>query len=183
MSFCVGQCLDYGHACPNPIACTMQGLDCMIVESEHSEVRHEASLNIIRAGASDNASLRAELAAGRQLAKERANKTNGRKAGQTKRAHRPTVDNDENVQLINEIKLVFGTRFEDRQDERVMATDLREVFLKHTAISYFDENIFKYHSKSIFLQKWTSAQISTYKGKDCYVGVAVINAGISNLEI
>jgi hypothetical protein len=104
----------------------------------------------------------AELLAGRRRLAEKRSVGHGR-----------TVDDKQKVELIKEMERVFSERFKEKRGGRIMSSELVEVFSKSTTISEFDENFFKYHSRNLFLGKWTNARCSAYQHKRCYVGVVV----------
>jgi hypothetical protein len=89
-----------------------------------------------------------------------------------KRLHRRTEDTPEGKKLLDEMKRVITECFEEKKGARVKSCDFFRVFARSTVLSEFDPNIFKQHSKKLFLAHWTRSRASMFRNERCFVDMA-----------
>ena len=87
------------------------------------------------------------------------------------RPHVRTLDDSKKVRLLLEMERIFAECFREKQDGRVMARELFEVFQESTTESDVNKNDFKYHSRIMFLKIWPDATEKTYRHQRCFMGV------------
>lgn len=99
---------------------------------------------------------------------------NRRKRAPEARVHRKIEDYKEGLDLINEMKRFFQDNFKNDTCNKILVNDILDLFIKsRNQTSDLEKNLFKRHSKRIFLAIWPNARCSTLKNKFCYMYVAI----------
>ncbi len=100
-------------------------------------------------------------------------KKRGKRAPEA-RVHRKTEDRGENRKMVQEMKTFFQERFTSYRHTTVMVSDVLDLFVKsrdHT--SDLEINLFKRHSKKLFMAAWPEAIYYSSYTKRCYMHVRV----------
>jgi hypothetical protein len=90
------------------------------------------------------------------------------------RRHNKSSNNMYCVRLIEEMKQAFADQFDKRMGARLSHKEVHAVFTDaRSGMSALEENIFKRHSKRLFLEQWTHARSSWFKKQRCFTDVCV----------
>jgi hypothetical protein len=93
---------------------------------------------------------------------------------QSLRHHKKSSRNTYCVRLMEEMKQAFADRFDKRIGARLSHKEIYTVFVNsRSGMSALEENIFKRHSKRLFLEHWTHARSSWFKRQRCFTDVCV----------
>ena len=104
--------------------------------------------------------------------RERHNNMNKKKKRlPTTRVHRNINDYQEGKALVEEMKRGFKEMFEEADaSSTLMVGDILDLFIKsrdhHT--TDLETNLFKRHSKKLFIDAWPKAAYSSFKNKRCF---------------
>jgi hypothetical protein len=119
----------------------------------------------------------------RVKAMRRANHARNRKPrAPGSRIHKKIEDYDEGKALINRIKNLVVTCFEEKTGARVLCSELLEVFTqsnmegteeKDKANATLEQRLFVRHAKRLFMEQWPNAKYTLYKNQRCYLNVCL----------
>jgi curved DNA-binding protein CbpA len=99
---------------------------------------------------------------------------NRRKRAPEARVHRKIEDYKEGLDLVKEMKIFFQDNFMNDTCTKILVNDILDLFIKsRSQTSELEKNLFKRHSKRIFMAVWSNARCSTLKNKFCYMYVAI----------
>ena len=103
--------------------------------------------------------------------RERYNK-NRKKRLATARVHRNINEYNEGKKLVEEMQKFFQEEFEAAANSTLMICDIMDIFIKSREnTSALERNLFKRHSKKLFLAAWPKATYSSCKNKRCFCNV------------
>jgi hypothetical protein len=99
---------------------------------------------------------------------------NRRKRLPTARVHRKINDYKEGREFVEEMKMFFHEKFVSDACSKIFSSDIMDTFIKsrdHTTV--LEKNLFKRHSKRLFLVSWPDSIYSMYKDKRCFLRVGI----------
>jgi curved DNA-binding protein CbpA len=97
---------------------------------------------------------------------------NRRKRSPSARVHKTLTDYKEGKELANEIKNFFRENFKLEASNKLAVKDVLDLFVKSRYLTTrLEINLFKRHSKRIFLETWPSSIYSMCKNKRCFLHV------------
>jgi hypothetical protein len=95
--------------------------------------------------------------------------TNRKKRLPTTRVHRKINDYLEGKALVEEMQMFFREKFMEKVNSTLLVGDILYYFIKsrdHT--TDLEANLFKRHSKKLFLSAWPGSKYSSCKNKRCF---------------
>ena len=103
---------------------------------------------------------------------EEARHAHERRKKKTRRIHRKIGDYQMGAALVKEIREFFCSEFEVSMQNRLMVNEILQLFIQSkTASTELESNLFRRHSKRLFLEAWPNAIYSIYKNKRCFLHV------------
>jgi hypothetical protein len=99
---------------------------------------------------------------------------NRRKRLPTARVHKKIDEYKEGKELVEEMQIFFKETFESDSCSKLFVSDIIDLFIKSGGhITVLKTNLFKRHSKRLFLASWPTSVYSMYKNKRCFLHVRV----------
>jgi curved DNA-binding protein CbpA len=90
------------------------------------------------------------------------------------RLHRKADQYPQGKELIEEMQKFFKNSFTSFSNNKLFVTEILELFIKsRDQTTDLEKNLFKRHSKKLFLSAWPSAVYFMYKNQRCFLNVGV----------
>jgi hypothetical protein len=107
----------------------------------------------------------------KEIKRERYNK-NRKKRLPSARVHKKINEYCEGKELVEEIQKFFQEEFKAEVNSTLLVSDMMDLFIKsRERTTALERNLFKRHSKKLFLALWPKATYSTNKNKRCFRNV------------